>query len=79
MRNSEEGGRFVEVQLGFDRFEAATIAEACRADGFDVELLLMDANGTAPGRVALAPHRLLAREADLEMVTRIVNRSIPQT
>ncbi len=77
MPNDDEGSRFVEVQLGFDRFEAAMIAEACRADGFDVELLLMDASGTVAG--GLAPHRLLARETDLDMVTRIVNRSIPQT
>jgi len=78
MRNGDGGSGFVEVQLGFDRFEATMIAEACRAEGFDVQLRLMDASGTVPGRVALAPHRLLARESDLEMVTRIVNRSIPQ-
>jgi len=79
MRNGDGRSRFVEVQLGFDRFEATMIAEACRAEGFDVQLRLMDASGAVPGRVALTPHRLMAREADLEMVTRIIARSIPQT
>jgi len=78
VRNDEEGSRFVEVQLGFDRFEATIVTEACRAEGFDVQPLLMDSSGAVPGRVALVPHRMLAREADLEAVTRIVNRSSPQ-
>ncbi len=77
--SGRRGGRIVEVELGFDRFEATTIVEACRAEGLEVELLQMDRNGVAPGFVALAPHRLLAREIDLEMVTRIVDRSFPQS
>ncbi len=74
-----DGGSVVAVELGFDRFTAETIVEACRAEGFDVEFLQMDESGIAPGVVALAPHRLLAREVDLDEVMQIVNRSFPQT
>jgi len=69
-----DAGRLVDVDLGVDAFEAATIVEACRADGFDVELLEMDRYGT-PGFSAFPPHRMLVREADLESVNQIVNRS----
>jgi len=71
-------GELTHLELGFDRFEAATIRDACRAAGFDVELLEMDRNGLAPGFVALVPHRLLVRAADLEDIQQIVNRSFPQ-
>ncbi len=69
----------VELELGFERSQASTIVEACRAEGYDVERSQLDSHGLAPGPAPLAPHRLLAREADLDALTEIVNRSFPQT
>ena len=49
----------VEIELGYDRFEAMAITNEAKARGYKVELLLMDSNGLSPGLTALAPHRLL--------------------
>lgn len=68
----------VALELGFDRFEALTVTQACRAAGYAVELLHMDQNGVEPGFIALGPHRLLVRTTDVDGVTAIIARSIPQ-
>lgn len=67
----------VRVELGFDRFSALVAAEACRAEGYDVEFVQMDANGVHPGAAPLVPHHLLVRRADLNPITEIVGRSFP--
>jgi len=61
--------RFVPV--GTDRFRAQVIAEACRAAGLEVKLLLSDDSGYG----AVQPHRLLVRSGELEQVLAVVRKS----
>jgi hypothetical protein len=61
--------RFVPV--GTDRFRAQVIAEACRAAGLEVKLLLSDDSGYG----AVQPHRLLVRSGELEQVLAVVKKS----
>jgi len=77
MGEGGHSGRVTDVEVGFDRFEAAMILESCRAEGLQVEFLQMDRNLLGPGHVE--PHRLLVLEADLEAVMQIINRSFPLT
>jgi hypothetical protein len=69
----------VPIDVGFDRFHAHLLLEACRAEGCSVELLTMDDNGQAPGLPALLPHRLLARDSEIETVRRVIARTRPTT
>lgn len=59
------------VTLGTDRFKAQVIAEASRAAGLEVKLLMSDDSGYG----AVQPHRLLVHSADLERVQAIVEQS----
>jgi len=59
------------VPVGTDRFRAQVIAEACRAAGFEVKLLLSDDSGYG----AVQPHRLLVRSGELEQVLAVVEKS----
>lgn len=63
------------VPVGNDRYRAHLIAEACRAEGIRVELLLSDANGVDPALSLIQDHRLLIRSADSKQVKAIVARS----
>lgn len=65
----------VRLELGFDRFEAQIIQEACRAQELTVEVLFMDEGGNAPGRTALEPHLLLVRTDEVEQARQIIARS----
>ncbi len=65
----------VTLRLGFDRFDAHLVTEACRAEGLTVELLTMDDNGHSLGMMAVIRHRLLVRSDELEAVQRILARS----
>jgi hypothetical protein len=65
----------MEIELGHDAFEAKVIAQACRAEGLDVQLRLADETFVAPGP-ALEAHRLVIHGADLAEVREIVARSI---
>lgn len=65
----------VEIDVGFDRFHAQLLVEACRAEGCTVELLTMDDSGQAPGLPALVPHKLLVFQQDLEVVRAVLRRS----
>ena len=65
----------VTLRLGFDRFDAHLVTEACRAEGLTVELLTMDDHGSLPGNLAVIRHRLLARSDELGDVRRILARS----
>lgn len=74
-----EGGTarddLVSIDVGFDRFQAHLLAEACRAEGCSVELLTMDDNGQVPGLPALLPHRLLVHESELATVRAVLTRT----
>ncbi len=59
------------VMLGTDRFKAQVIAEACRAAGLEVKLLMSDDSGYG----AIQPHRLLVHSGDLERVQAIADQS----
>ena len=59
-------GELTQVSVGTDRFRAHVIAEACRAAGLEVELLLSD------DTYFYADIRLLVRTADLEQVAALV-------
>jgi hypothetical protein len=61
----------VEIELGYDRFEAMAITNEAKARGYKVELLLMDGNGLSPGLAALAPHRLLVLPHEQEAVAEL--------
>ena len=73
---SAGGDEIVTIELGFDRFEAHLLAEACRAEGCTVELLTMDDLGQAPGRLAGMPHRLLVWRSELRTVEAVIARSL---
>ena len=70
-------GEIIEIELGFDPMRAHLIHEACRAEGFQVGLRLMDQNGQTPLMHPLVPHRLMVREGDVEHVYEIVERTMP--
>ncbi len=59
------------VTLGTDRFRAQVIAEAGRAAGLEVKLLMSDDSGYG----AIQPHRLLVHPGDLERVQAIAEQS----
>ena len=59
------------VTLGTDRFRAQVIAEACRAAGLEVKLLLSDDSGYG----AVQPHRLLVHSDDLEKAKKVAQQS----
>jgi hypothetical protein len=59
------------VAVGTDRFAAELIAEACRAAGFEVKLLMSDDSGYGP----LQSHRLLVHSDQLEQVMALVDKS----
>lgn len=65
----------VSVDVGFDRFHAELLAEACRQEGCVVELLTMDDSGTSPGLPAGMPHRLLVRRSEREKVQAVLART----
>ncbi len=65
----------VTLRLGFDAFQAGIAAEACRDQGFQVELLRSDDQGALPGNLAAVPHRLLVRSDQLADARRILARS----
>lgn len=63
------------VPVGTDRFRAQVIAEACRAEGLEVELLTADDNGTFSMYGEIQQHRLLVRSGDLAQVLALIQRS----
>lgn len=58
-----------QIPVGTDRFRAQVIAEACRAEGLDVELLMSD------DTYFYAEIRLLAHADQLEQVLAVVQKS----
>jgi len=64
----------VYVPVGTDRFRAQVIAEDCRVEGIEVELLTSDDNGTGPEMTLVQRHRLLVRRSDLPTVQAIIDR-----
>ena len=62
----------VYVPLGGDRFEAQLIAEACRAEGYEVKLLLSDDSGYG----ALQSHRLLVHSDDLAKIEALIEKRV---
>jgi len=67
------------LDVGPDRFHAQLIAEACRADGLEVELLTADDDGTDPWWGVIQHHRLLIHSEDRDTVTRVAGRAFPAT
>ncbi len=65
----------VTLRLGFDRFNAHIVTEACRDEGLTVELLTMDDQGSLPGNLAVLRHRLLVRADELDEVRQVLARS----
>lgn len=63
----------VQVELGYDRYEAMAICNEAKARGLKVELLLMDSNGLHPGLSALAPHRLLVLPDEVDAVNELTD------
>lgn len=68
------GEQIVDLELGFDLFEAQVIAESVRSAGYDVRLREMTTEGVALSR-PLVRHILLVRTPDLEAVRQIVDQS----
>ena len=58
-----------QVSVGADRFRAHVIAEACRAAGLEVELLMSDDTHF------FVEIRLLVRTADLERVAALIQKA----
>lgn len=58
----------VSVDIGFDRTQAHLLHARCVEAGLDVQLILMDANGLAPGEAGLQKHQLLFRSHDRDAV-----------
>lgn len=67
----------VYVPVGTDRFRAQVIAEACRAEGIQAEILTADDDGTDPYMTLMQRHRLLVHRRDLPAVQGIIDRSGP--
>jgi hypothetical protein len=74
-RSAGDADDVIRIDPGFDRFRAQVVAEACREEGFSVELLTMDDLGTAPGLAAGVAHQLLVHQSEVEQVCAIVRRS----
>ncbi|MDH3261575.1 MAG: hypothetical protein OEM84_11470 [Acidimicrobiia bacterium] len=58
-----------QIPVGMNRFRAQVIAEACRAEGLAVELLMSD------DTYFYAEIRLLVRSGDLEQVLAVIEKS----
>jgi len=65
-----------EIEVGYDRFRAHLIIEACDAAGVTVRLRQMDENGLTPGFAALQPHRILVKRMDVPIALEIVGQSL---
>ena len=61
----------VTMELGVDAIQAHLIAEACRAEGMKVELLMMDESTRAVGMAPIVPHKMLVQPGDVERVVEI--------
>jgi hypothetical protein len=68
---SEGDDDLVSIDVGFDRFHAQLLAEACRAEGCTVELLVDDL-ATATGQLVGMPNRLLVRRSEVETIEAII-------
>ena len=58
------------VRVGFDRFRAELLVEACIAAGLEVKLLAADDSGFTVDQ----PHRLLVRSNEFEKVLAIIQQ-----
>ena len=67
--------RLVYVPVGGDRFRAQMIAEACRVEGLQVELLTDDESGADPIMGRIQGFRLLVAATDVDRVQAIIGRS----
>lgn len=67
--------RLVYVPVGGERLRAQMIAEACRAEGLQVELLTADESGVDPIMGRIQGFRLLVAAGDLDRVKAIIRRS----
>lgn len=67
--------RLVYVPVGGERLRAQMIAEACRAEGLQVELLTADESGVDPIMGRIQGFRLLVASGDLDRVKAIIRRS----
>ena len=63
----------VYVAVGPDRYQAQIIADACRSEGYQVELLSADIEGIAPNLGWAESHRLLVFAEDADAVRAIVD------
>lgn len=61
----------VEIELGYDRFEAMAITNEAKARGYKVELVLVDGNGLSPSLAAPTPHRLLVLPHERDAVAEL--------
>ena len=64
----------VEISLTTDRFESEILAEAVKAEGYNVQVLHDDELGTGSGSLA-RPSYLLAHAADVDAIRRVLARS----
>ena len=69
-------GKICEIEVGFDRFRALLIIEACEAAGVEARLRQMDENGLTPGLIALQQHRIMIHCEDELIAQSIVDQSI---
>jgi hypothetical protein len=67
-----EKGAIVALPIGGDIFRAQVIAEACRAEGLNVQLLTTEL-GAHPSAVG-PEQQLLVRSEDVDKVREILNR-----
>ena len=67
--------RLVYMLVGGERFRAQMIAEACRAEGLQVELLTADESGVDPIMGRIQGFRLLVAATEVDRVRAIVGRS----
>ena len=58
------------VRVGFDRFRAELLVEACIAAGLEVKLFAADDSGFTVDQ----PHRLLVRSDEFEKVLAIIQQ-----